>query len=345
MAHAYSVASARPDEMEEALRLVFNHLPDDDRSKRVANALLLISQGELDPRGITVLRARQRDQTLRRLGACDPRGELLGAMAAILLPGATGLVWPPKAVTSRSQRAIEDQLIAHARSWLEGQGARMAQAITPPAETPLIAPLLRNGFTHMTTLWYLRLALEQDEGMRAAPQSLTELDRNVAFLKYSPELHGLFQETMERTYQGTLDCPELNGVRNLGEIMQGHREQAHSDPGLWWLMTLHQRAAGVLMLTPVPEWDALDISYLGVVPECRGRGLGRTLTAQAIGEARKARATQVTLAVDSRNAPAWKTYVALGFEAQEPRDVYLAVWNQAEAAGPPEIPLTCFPPR
>jgi ribosomal protein S18 acetylase RimI-like enzyme len=301
------VEPARPQELRDALRLIFHHLPEDERSTRVATALALIAQGELDPRGIIVVR----DQT-----------DLLGAMVVVLLPGATGLVWPPGAVTGPLRIAIEDQLTRHALAWLRQQGAKMGQAIIPPAEKPLVEALLRRGFKHMTTLWYFRHSLEG-----AQLEGFARLAQNLSFEAYSESLHDSFQQTLEKTYAGTMDCPELNGVRDLRDVIAGHRGQAHSSPRYWWLMACEGRPAGVLMLTPVPEWSALDISYLGVVPECRGRGLGRQLTAKALREARQEGMTQVTLAVDCRNAPAWNMYIDMGFEAQEPREVYLALWN------------------
>src|SRR6516165_10355961 len=98
-----AVEPARPEELAPALRLVFQHLPDEDQVARVANALTLICQGEIDPAGITVVRE---DKTLQ------------GAMVSIGLPGAGGLVWPPAARPGPLQTLIEDELVRHARHWL-----------------------------------------------------------------------------------------------------------------------------------------------------------------------------------------------------------------------------------
>ena len=85
------------------------------------------------------------------------------------------------------------------------------------------------------------------------------------------------------------------------------------------------RAIGVLLLTDVPEWRGWDLAYLGVVPEARGRGLGRQLAIKALRAARSGGATQLTLAVDARNFPAWHLYARLGFEAFDNREVYLNI--------------------
>jgi ribosomal protein S18 acetylase RimI-like enzyme len=81
-----------------------------------------------------------------------------------------------------------------------------------------------------------------------------------------------------------------------------------------------------------------DISYLGLVPEARGRGLGKELVRKALFEARAADALQLTLAVDERNWPARDLYQRMGFETFDSREVYLTIWQ------PPSSPFPDGPP-
>jgi ribosomal protein S18 acetylase RimI-like enzyme len=118
-------------------------------------------------------------------------------------------------------------------------------------------------------------------------------------------------------------------------VILGHRSQGLHDPSRWWLARDAGRPAGVLLLTEMPEWTAWDVSYVGVVPEARGRGLGRELLAHGMEAARRAGVTQMTLSVDERNRPAWQVYRALGFEPYDHREVYLAVWK-TDRQGDPE---------
>ena len=57
-----------------------------------------------------------------------------------------------------------------------------------------------------------------------------------------------------------------------------------------------------------PHSDAIELIYLGLTPASRGRGLGNLLMHQTIHAATQSSARQLTLAVDSRNAPALKLY-------------------------------------
>jgi ribosomal protein S18 acetylase RimI-like enzyme len=119
----------------------------------------------------------------------------------------------------------------------------------------------------------------------------------------------------------------VNAVRDLSEIIEGHQAQGRHDPERWWLAFERDQAVGVLITTELPESGTWDVSYVGVVPEKRGRGLGRELMRKALMEARAAAATQMTLSVDLRNQPAWNLYRSMGFETFDHREVYLAVWR------------------
>jgi ribosomal protein S18 acetylase RimI-like enzyme len=74
----------------------------------------------------------------------------------------------------------------------------------------------------------------------------------------------------------------------------------------------------------------MDLVYLGVVPEARGRGLGYELTCKAMFEAKAAGAQELTLCVDARNTPARRIYDQLGFVEFDRRDVFLALFGVLE---------------
>jgi ribosomal protein S18 acetylase RimI-like enzyme len=303
MAEVLLAQHADPDDLAPAFRLMFGRLPAEQREARVANALYLTGRGELQRESVVVARGR--------------RG-LVGALVCVPLRGASGLFWPPHVLEGPRQREVEDRLVRFATDWLRRRGAKLAQALLPPDEAALADPLLRNGFAHVTRLLYLRhdLGVLPEEGTGAVP--------NVVFLPYRAETIDQFHQTLLRTYEATLDCPELNGVRDLAEIIDGHQGQGRHDPEHWWLAEEAGRPVGAVLTAELPDLGGWDLSYVGVVPEARGRGLGGRLTRKALVEARAAGAGCVTLAVDMRNGPAWNMYRRLGFEPAEKREVYLA---------------------
>jgi ribosomal protein S18 acetylase RimI-like enzyme len=300
-----TVEPARPDELADAFRLVFQHLATVDQETRLANALRLVRSGELEPRGIVVARST--------IG-------LQGAMVCLPVPGASALVWPPQAVPGPATTEVEDALVRHCVAWLRQRGSRLAQALLVPEEADLGAPLKRNGFLHVTSLWYLRHDLDLPAKLWEAPERLT-------YQTCAQADPVRFRETLGRTYEGTQDCPEVNGLRSLEQILEGHRSQGAYDPARWWLALHGEKAVGVLLLTDVPEWGGWDVSYVGIVPEARRRGFGRELMSKALLEARAAEARHLTLSVDQRNRPAWELYRQLGFEPFDRREVFLAMWR------------------
>ncbi|MCI0456198.1 MAG: GNAT family N-acetyltransferase [Gemmataceae bacterium] len=301
------VESARPDEIEPALRLLLRRFDREAGEDRVRRALDLIAAGELPADGILVAR---------------DAGRLVGAILCTPLPGRGGLVWAP-ATTTTAGKVVEDYLVRAALVWLRDRGARLAQAFLYPEEEELGSPLLRNGFALVTRLLYLRHNLVpgawDDTPEQACP--------GLSLLPYPQAGPERFHPTLLSTYERTLDCPELNGVRTIEEIIEGHKAQGAYDPERWWLALLNGRPAGVLLVNEVPELACWDLAYVGVVPEARGRGVGRALTILALERARQAGARELTLAVDQRNTPARHLYGRLSFELFDQRDVYLAFYR------------------
>jgi ribosomal protein S18 acetylase RimI-like enzyme len=297
------VDTARTEELDPAFRIIFRGCSGADRELRVANALAMIREGIVDPHGVLVARG--------------PRG-LCGAMLCLPLPGASGLVWPPQAIGRKERSAVEDQLLRRACTWLAKGGAKLVQALLLPEEAALAGPLERNGFLHVTCLWYLRHNLE-------LPIAEARAEPPLVYQTYRTADRAAFHRTLLLTYEDSRDCPEVNGIRTIDDIVAGHQAQGVFSPDRWFLALAAGCPVGVLLLADFPTLPGWEVAYLGVVPGARRRGYGTALTAKAIREARAARAAQLTLSVDARNGPAWDLYRRQGFEPYEQREVYLAI--------------------
>jgi ribosomal protein S18 acetylase RimI-like enzyme len=297
--------SARPDELHDALRLLFGHLPPAECDLRVGNFLWLIQTGEVDSNGVFVLREQ---------------GQPIGALLVVLLSGATGILWPPVCLPGPLQMLREDALMEHGCAWLRERGARLTQALLSAEEAERAEALERNGVRRITSLLSLRHDLELPADWLSLPARLT-------FESYDPDNPVLFHQTLESTYEGTLDCPELSGSRSIDKVIEGHRGQGTFDPDLWWLAREQGRPVGVVLLIPSPDGPDWELAYLGLVPAARRRGLGKDLVLEALCAARAAGAGSVRLAVDARNDPARRLYRQAGFALCDSRVVYLAVWR------------------
>lgn len=138
-----------------------------------------------------------------------------------------------------------------------------------------------------------------------------------------------------RTFIDTQDCPRLSDFRTADEIIQGYTDAACFDQRLASLMRVGGEWAGCLILTAHPdsadpdsadpdstaknapilpsESGAIELTYMGLVPEYRGKGLAGQLLAKTIGSAKAAGASRVVLAVDRDNRPAAAIYQRLGW--------------------------------
>jgi GNAT superfamily N-acetyltransferase len=147
---------------------------------------------------------------------------------------------------------------------------------------------------------------------------------------YGPESHARFAETINQSYGGSLDCPALNGRRNIEDVIAGHQSTGLFDPGLWLLLSERGEGRGVVLLNPTVTGESVELVYLGVVPGSRGRGVGDGLLRLGIHHVVERGWKSLSLAVDSRNAPALGLYHRHGLKRVGSR---LAMIRDLRAAG------------
>jgi ribosomal protein S18 acetylase RimI-like enzyme len=300
---------ATPAELPAVLSLVYQHLPEVERVARCAHAFHLLEQGDI---------------VLEGIWTAHGEGGLLGVLVCVPLVGASALVWPPQLSAGADER-VPDRLAAAGMAWLRSQKIKLAQAMPTAVELSRAQALTRHGFAHVTTLMYMQ------RGLADLPAAGALVTPPLTIQSYG-EARACFKSTLLRTYEATQDCPELNGVRTIEEIIAAHQSQGQPDPARWWLVSEGGEPAGVVIMNDVPEWEAWDLTYLGVVPGSRGRGLGRALTLRALEAASAAGVKKLTLAVDARNEAARHLYTRLGFEEFDRREVFLAILEQSATA-------------
>jgi ribosomal protein S18 acetylase RimI-like enzyme len=78
-----------------------------------------------------------------------------------------------------------------------------------------------------------------------------------------------------------------------------------------------------LLLAEHPGGTQWEVTYLGVVPEARGHGLGLAIVRYAQRVATAAGCERLVLAVDANNRPALDVYAAAGMVAWRRRRIFL----------------------
>lgn len=299
MSRRVTVSPAAPADRVAAARMLFADAPDPDAA--AAGFLAQLADGDADPAGLFAARHAA-------------SGRLAGAIYAYLIGGRQGAVGPPAVPDGPDRTAVEDSLVRAALDWFRAEQVQVAQAVLRAAERPRAAALERDGFRHVTRLVFL--------GRDLAPDDPAPADSPLTF-RPVPGPTAAFADALLATYDGTLDCPELNGTRPGDEILAGYLAASPVRPPLWWLAEDGATPVGVLLLAPRDDGPAAELTYLGLIPSARGLGLGRHLLRFALRQAAARGCSRLLLSVDERNEPALRLYRGHGFRPFDRRDVFL----------------------
>ena len=297
----FAIGSADDSDRIAALSLVFSHLPPQERARRVAE--------------LTVA-ARQNADLLSRLLVARRGGRLVAAIWGQEMPGNIAILWGPQPATQEAETA-RAQLLDHLIKRLLGRKIRIVQALpNSPSQSAFLA---QHGFETRVQLSYLAYPVTGHEIDVVAAEATAE----VQFDEYHPMLRSQLQSIIEATYAETLDAPQLNGMRETGDILDGYFDASNGDASRWWIVKSAGKNVGCLLLADHPTADNIELVYMGLILTARGRGWGCCLVRRAQVEAAKAGRSQLVLAVDARNDPAIQIYSALGFQPFREQEVRL----------------------
>lgn len=242
------------------------------------------------------------------------RGELglRVRQAALAVPSKPGTGRTAMVFTSHPENEAEQGEVAAVidGACAEIPGVRLAQGLLEQDETGALAAFRKAGFRGVGDLLYLRRAWSPPE-----PPDGAGWPPGVEVTRWSEGDDNALALALDRSYVETLDCPELCGLRETRDVLDSHRAAGKWDPALWWLVRSAGEPAGALLLNPSPAQGHVELVYLGLAPELRGRGMARRLMQAGLAALAGRPERDVTLAVDTRNAPALRLYESLGFKA------------------------------
>lgn len=277
-------------ETEQALRLILAPL-----GHRATNESILEFLQFALHRGIDLTRT---------FGLFDA-GKLVWAALPVVAPGRTMLVMtpatPPRpAMLPHAVRLLDDLCQHHA-----ARGTNIAQILAETAASGLGGLLGQARFSRLAELIYLHREVKRAPVPAVPPGLLLQT--------YTPQNHSKFAHAIQRSYLGSLDCPPLNGRRDIDDIIAGHRAGGDFDPAHWFVVLDRDTPIAALLLAGIPAQRGMELVYLGLAPEARGRGIGDLLMRVALKTVIDARFEFLTLAVDSMNHPAIRLYERHGF--------------------------------
>jgi ribosomal protein S18 acetylase RimI-like enzyme len=314
-----TIASVAASDVPAALELVFSRLDQEPRKLQLAAALEEIE------------RAGRQNQIVL---AAHRGNQLVAAVWLQIQPGCVGSLWPP-GVLAGEPGATAVTLIDLATAKAEAEGASLIQSLLETDSGREAAWLTRCGFRNATELLYLVSPREAFPGILPAEElefeALLELSESIKYNTarnsgdFSSAQTTRLAAIVERTYEGTLDCPAVQGLRSIDDVLASYRAVGVFDPSRWFIVQERgsESDVGCLLLSEHPAQNHWELVYMGLVPEARGRGIGLEIVRHAQWLCGKSRAERLVLAVDAANAPAISAYAAAGFETWDRRSVYL----------------------
>jgi len=241
----------------------------------------------------------------------DDAGRIRCSALCVPSPGRTVMVFlsPVTRAEEISERAA---LLRHVLEELRAQPLDLAQVLLAREDDLACRTHLEGGFRELATLLYMERSMVR-------PGSPPPVPEGVEVTRWTPELEPVLQEILEASYEDTLDCPGLCGLRRIEDIIAGHRATGRHNPAYWHLLRLNGRSAGAILVNPGSSRDTIELVYLGLAPFARGRGLGRFLLAHMFATLAGSHWGRMTLAVDTLNRPAIKLYEQCGFRGSTHR--------------------------
>lgn len=240
-------------------------------------------------------------------------------------PGRTSSVLISPGAGMPALRRHISKLLGRAEQEAARRNVQLLQGMVAPECSDESLLYAAAGFKHLATLLYMQNELAS---LKARPS------RGLKWETYSPQTHVLFTHVVEATYQDSLDCGSLNGVRHIEDILASHRATGQYDPYYWRVGLAGDDPVGVILLAHMEEQQTFEIVYMGCLPAFRNQGYGAALLAHGVELARGRGVTAMSLSVDERNQPARRLYESFAFQEMTRRDVWIKLLDPTGADRP-----------
>lgn len=285
------VRPAHEGELQAAIRIILANASGHADEMQVREFLRLAMAHREDAGGVWV---------------AEQGGKILAAVMPVVSPGKTMLLFLPAHLHGQPQTLLMKRLLDAVCARAREQGVHLAQSLLEVHDEALLSLMGACGFGRLAELLYLQTVV--------AKVAEPPLPAGCKWLTYTSARHELFASTILATYQDSADCPGLNGLRNIDDILAGHRATGDYDPGSWFLLCENENAVGAVLLSKVMRSDVTELVYLGLIPQKRGRGLADILMRRAAATAMASKHGRLSLAVDAGNLPALKLYWRHGMQ-------------------------------
>lgn len=229
-------------------------------------------------------------------------------------PGKIGTVWGP-GILSEESDATADLLVQQAIAFAKQRECHLLQSLVGQ-ENPGAGSLLAvSGFRSITLLSHLE-ALTEDITVEP-PNS------NIQFRRCEDYRSEAFQNLVAQTYEDSLDCPELDNMRDVEDVLEGYHATSSRSTYNWYTLEIDGESIGVIITAHHADPQQLELIYFGLTPRYRKLGLGGEMIRFVLQLAQFLGCRSTITGVDQRNAPAMALYRRFGFQQADVKELFL----------------------
>ena len=218
------------------------------------------------------------------------------------------------------------RLLANALAALDPKEVCLAQTLLDPAAIEEHEVFKAGGFLELAHLNYLERPIPRFRTVKHP-----DLPEDVSIEPWDPRDRALMHDLLQRSYEDTLDCPRLSGLRSVEDILDGHLASGIFTPEWWHVLRVNDKPEGLLLFNRSTDSETIELVYLGVSRGIRGRSLGNILLRHGLAHLDGERGRAVVLAVDKANTPAVHLYRRAGFRIAVRRVAFI---RQVPDVGP-----------
>ncbi len=295
------ISNPSPDELASTLELAFGHLPTQERQSRLEAVLSMLYTDSAAGEGVFQARLH---------------GKRVGALFSFKRPDGAVLLWAPVMLDGLSPEPFFEPLARFCRK----NGARAAVILVDRNQPCDRTALAVAGFEYLSDMLYM--VVSTDEVPNEKPLVLNFLPMNqvptCAFER--------MVDVVQKTYRNSRDFPGLLSHLPVPDVLEGYGASAEFRPELWFFIRKDGRDVGALLLTDQPE-EQLELTYMGLVEEVRGRGFGPEIVGFAQNVARQRNRRHLLTSVDERNPAALKSYLSMGMNVWDRKSVFVRIFN------------------
>jgi mycothiol synthase len=266
--------------------------------------------------------AREHGIDLEHFWMSTDKDESVARQACLVVPGAgrTAMVFISTPADPEQVAEIA-KLLEHA-----GAGAPhplLAQALIDAHDTSCRTAFEQAGYAHLASLLYMRrrwVDVPLDEEVLRLPTGV-----EMFHVEHSGDDD--LARALEASYEKTLDCPSLHGMRDIRDVIESHRQTGEYNPDLWWVIHEESVPLGALLLNPHQDQEGVELVYLGLSPRLRGRGIASAVFHRGLEAISTHHNRTMACAVDANNEPARSFYARFGFETFQTREAYIRAYR------------------